>query len=234
MTDGLAISTVGSFSSNSGTKLLTMSASAANVGDLWMLFVSISLASGSATTAAASMSGGGVASGGWLNCGAVNASTKTRIEMWVGRISTSGSSTITMTLSGTAQASNAINGFGLQEIGIGDPDAIWTVDVTGSKNNTSSSTTATFPTLTPTGTNRAYLGYGYVSTTGSTSGGTSGYTVKLDPANNLIIYDPSTSGAQSPTGKLSSSGTSNCLGAMVYATVPVDDTVWSFMPFFGL
>lgn len=80
----------------------------------------------------------------------------------------------------------------------------WTKDVVGASQNDTSSTTVTFPSLTPSGSGELYVGFGRNTNT-ATGGTTTGFT--FDTSSNGIpyIYDPSVSAVVSPTGERTAS-----------------------------
>ena len=98
----------------------------------------------------------------------------------------------------------------------------------GSTNNSTNSTTITYPSRTPSGPNRAYIGLGYAGGTGSTSGATAGYTVQLDQNNNPLIRNPSVSTVQTPTS-VQTSAKSNTIATLIKADNP---RLGQFLPFF--
>ncbi len=86
-------------------------------------------------------------------------------EFWLGTVTTTGSSTITVTYSGSVSsdwielsAQEYSNGFGAS--------ASWTTDTTGVTNTTSSSTTVALPSLSPSGSGELYVGMAFVSNYG--------------------------------------------------------------------
>lgn len=80
----------------------------------------------------------------------------------------------------------------------------------------------TWPSLTPAGTLRAYIGYGVVANTGQTTGATAGYTVGLDVNHNMVIYNPNVAvSAQAPIGTQNTAGASGTVAALVTAMTPI-------------
>lgn len=152
-----------------------------------------------------------------------------RGDVWIGTVTTPGASTITITSStGSFPGNNALY---CQEFTAGTgPNTIWSLDAgqTGVRTNGSASTTITFPTLTPGGPNRCYIGPGYAGGTGSTTGGTAGYTVQLDANNNPFIYNTNVSTAQSPTS-VQTSSTSDAMGVLIFAVDPAPGRVATSM-----
>lgn len=218
----------GGFASAKATQAVTP----VTKGGLLVLGVWNTTSSGTPTVSA--VSGGGVTT--WTQ---VRASTQfttppatQRGAMWMGQITTPGAATVTITSStGSFPGSN---GLYLQEftcVGV-NLATVWAIDgaQTGTKANTTSSTSITFPTLTPGGLLRAYIGAGYAGSTGSTSGGTAGYTVQIDSVNhNPFIYNANVSTAQTPVSIQSPTSTSEAMAILVTATIP---SIGSFLPFF--
>lgn len=104
----------------------------------------------------------------------------------------------------------------------------WTKDVVDSSDNTTSSTTVTFPSLTPSSTHEFYVGMAQVASEGE-AGSTSGFTYDVtSPNENLYIYNPSVSSSVSPTARQTSSGASVAVGALVEAsgTTSTTDSAW--------
>jgi hypothetical protein len=137
------------------------------------------------------------------------------MEIWMAQVITAGSSTLTIT--GGAGGTTRMN---CKEFNAtGGTNTVWTQDGSGlTKANTTSSTNVTFPTLTPSGVNRLYIGYG-TNGTGLTTGATAGYTVELDSGTNPVVYDPSVAqSAQTPISKQSGSAASYTVGALVTAS----------------
>src|SRR5262249_2210284 len=96
----------------------------------------------------------------------------------------------------------------------------WGLAVAATGVTNTSSTTITFPTLTPDGANQVYVGYAESANAASTSGATSGYTVRLDNGNNPMIFGPNVSSVQSPTAVQSPAGVSSAVAALVTAGEP--------------
>jgi RHS repeat-associated protein len=136
-------------------------------------------------------------------------------ELWLGTVTTTGSSTITVTYSSSLGSTYAELDAQEFESSTG-ASTTWGTDVVGHLSN-SSSTTMAFPTLTPTGTGELYAGFAQAGTTAGT-GSTSGFTYFDTDGTNAFIYNPSVSSAVSPTASQSPAGTSTTLGALITAT----------------
>jgi hypothetical protein len=155
-----------------------------------------------------------------------NGSTGFDMELWMARITTTGSTTVTITGGAGGTVRIICKQFNCAAGGV---NTVWTRDGSaGTEANTATSTNVTFPTLTPTGVNRLYVGYG-MNGTGLTTGATAGYTVELDDGTNPMIYNPSVAqSAQSPISKQSASAVSYTTGAVIKADHPTG----SFLPLF--
>jgi len=136
-------------------------------------------------------------------------------EIWFGKVTTTGSSTITVTWSGSIAGHNAE--YGAQEFTAGyGSNTVWATDKTGTLNQ-SSSTTVPFPRLTPSGSGELYFGYAGVANTAS-AGSTSGFTYAVTAENNVATYDPNVSGAVSPTAAQSPAGVSSSVAVLLSAS----------------
>lgn len=204
-----------------GTALKTLSVSPSVAGALLVL----TLTDGNNVAATAVSGGGCNASGSGLDgawqriAGPFSSASPANTEMWMGKVITPGASTITITSTDTTQTIrlnckefNSTGGLG----------TVWTQDGAGGTKTNTASTTVTFPTLTPGGINRLYVGFGFNGTgltTGSTPAGT---TVELDLGSNPYLYSPSVANsAQTPTSQQSGSATSAVIGALIKADNPV-------------
>lgn len=214
------ISAVGTLASSGfGSAHLTQAFTPTKVGNAIVFGATVA---GTGITVA-TVSGGGVTT--WVRIVAPvqftspNVATQS-MEMWLGVITAAGSSTITI----TTTSSTTNSGLYAQEFGCvgGGPGTIWAVVAgqTGSTNNSTAGLTIQFPTLTPSGLFRAYVGVGYAGAQASTSGATAGYTSQIDANSNPFLYNPSVANsAQSPTC-VTTSGKSNTVAALITATNP--------------
>ena len=205
-----SISAVGSLASSGGVGDTTLSVSPATVGDAFV--ASVRTASSSITVS--SISGGGAT---WSKLqGATDSKQGRDVELWLGVISATGSSTITVTysssVSGTSTeilAQEYTNGTG--------SGTTWTKDTASSSDNSTSSTTVTFPSLTPAGSNELYVGFAGLAHTGS-AGSTSGFTYDISPTyTNPYIYNTNVSSNVSPTATQSPTGQSLAVGVLLIA-----------------
>lgn len=213
-----------------GTAIKTISVAPAVVGDLLVgLFyyatttVSITAVSGGGCNA----SGGG-GDGAWQRVSGplTNSSGGYRLELWMGKVITTGAATITMTVASNSGTSR----MNVKEFGTGGGlGTTWSLDGAGATKTNASSTTVAFSTLTPTGLNRLYVGGGSVAGSATLGSQTAGYSLETDSGNNPFLYNASVAqSAQSPTCLQSPAGTSDNVNVLVKA----DNPLGSFMPFF--
>lgn len=144
-----------------------------------------------------------------------------KYEMWIGTVTSTGSSTLTITWASTIGTKATFLRCKQFSSG-GGAGTVWAAEGVGvAKNNTASSTTVAGPTLTPGGTLRAYIAHGFVGQTGTTTGQTAGYTVLLDANNNPVLYNPNVpNSAQSPSCLQTPASTSDMFGVLFTATNP--------------
>ena len=141
-----------------------------------------------------SISGGGVST--WTKAVQFDGSISSDVEIWYGKVTTTGSSTISFTWSGSV--SSHTMEYGAQEFtaGLGS-STVWSVDHTGTTNG-ASSTTVPFPSLTPTGSGELYFGYAVAYNTAS-AGSTSGFTYpETAEANVAWLTTPTCRGPSRP------------------------------------
>ncbi len=216
-----------------GAALKTLSVSPVNVGDLMVFATTYSNSTATVPSLTAISGGGCNASGSGLDgawqriAGPLQnqAATATLMDIWMGKVITAGASTITIT--STAVSTIRLN---CKEFGSGGGiGTVWAQDGAGGTQINTSSTTVTFPTLTPTGIDRLYVGFG-TNGTGLTTGSTpTGTTVELDPGSNPYLYNPSVANStQTPTSQQSGAAVSYTVGALITASNPTA----RFMPFF--
>ncbi len=164
------------------------------------------------------VSGGGVSS--WTKAVVNNGNgTVNRVEMWVGTVTVTGSSTITVTYS-ASPGSEEITATEFTAAGV-NASTTWGVDSTGAQIN-SSSTVVTFPQLTSISSDELYYGYSQVQNPPASAGATTGFNyIVTSTQHNIITYDSSTNANTSyqPTANQSSAGESNAVGAILTAFV---------------
>jgi trimeric autotransporter adhesin len=206
----IAISHVNNWST-SGNGVTSLSVSPANVGDLLVFFSSPHNGGASIST----ISGGGV--GSWSKVTATNSgsgSNTSTIEMWRGVITTTGATTISVSFSTSTGNGNEL---AAMEFTTGNTTGSWVVDSSNTLYNSTSTTSMTYPDLTPQSSKDLYVGYG--ATQGVTSSTvSSGFTyVAGAQTNRAGLYDTAVSTETQPTDTLSTAGTSLTIGALVAA-----------------
>ena len=203
------ISGVGTLASNVASGLTTLAVTPATAGDA--LIVSIWALSPTATVS--SVSGGGVTT--WTKIEGFENSYPSDQELWMGTVTSTGSSTITVGFSGSVTGDLVELSAKEFTAGLGTSTA-WSVDTAAAQNN-GSSTSVPFPILTPAGSSELYFGYGGVPGT-SSAGSTSGFTYAGTAGSNVIAYDPGVSSTVSPTAAQSPAGVSWALAALITAS----------------
>jgi RHS repeat-associated protein len=209
-----AIAPVGTLQTGNANGDATQSVDPQNVGDAIVL--GVELLSSSVTVS--SISGGGST---WRKLTS-NSTGGDDNELWLGTVATTGSSTITVTYSGSVSsdwielsAQEYSDGFGAS--------ASWTTDTSGVANTTSSSTTVALPSLTPSGANELYVGLASVDNYAA-AGSTTGFTYELTPAGNMLAFNPNVSSSVSPTATQSPSGTYKSIAVLLKANTPATAT----------
>lgn len=212
-----AIAPVGTPATTSTTAATTLAIATVNVGDLVVVGTWV----GSATVHISSLSGGGVTTWTHLLGPSVLSGFAQSMDLWWGVVTSTGSQTITFT--GSAALTGLTCGYAARQFTIGGLGSTWTIDgtQTGTKTNVSAAL-MTFPTLTPGGAGRLYVGSGIHGGFGAGYPLTSGYadaTVAQVMATPLI-YNTSVSTAQSPTATGGNSAASLTDAAIFIGTVP--------------
>lgn len=207
-----AIGATGAATTAGGIGVLTMAVSPTAIGDV--LVMATNLTSTSLTVS--SVAGGGVTT--WTRIAGPFVGTTNTLSIWMGVVTATGPSTVTITGSGSLAAVTT-RLIAQQVTSAGGAGTTWSVDVAGTGRNNSSSTTVTYPTITPGGANRFYIGYAQTTSVGLLTGATAGYTVALDNGNNQLIYSGSVTGAQTPTSLQTSAGVSSALAVTLTATM---------------
>lgn len=201
-------------STTGGTAITTVVTNPALVGNLLVVWGEVN----SATIHYTTLSGGGVTTWTHLLGPFVGTSGTYSMDMWAGVVTATGSATV------TAAASGSLSGLQTaliaQEFTLWSSAAIWTVDTTGSQSN-ASSTTASFPSLTPVQGGELYVGQAY-SPTGLSGTAPANYTAPSSwnlTINNLLYNPQLGTGAQAPT-ITKGTGTSFTIGALIKGTLP--------------
>ena len=206
------ISGVGTAYTASGTGLTTLSVTPTAAGNCLVLATMLYID----TVTVASVSGGGVTT--WTNLASPFVSYGGHtLDLWIGVVTTSGAATITVT--GSSSYSSVTMRLMAQEFSGGGAGTIWAKDgsQSGGRTNLTSSVNETFPTLTPGGTDRCYVGRGIAEDVTSATGQTSGYTLQryvVDP----FMYNPSVSTVQTPICLQATAGASSSVAALFTAT----------------
>jgi RHS repeat-associated protein len=201
------ISALGTLAQSDGTGNTTLSVDPQHVGDALVLstmaqnpYVSITAVSGGGAT--------------WQPITSLSYGYET--EMWLGTVTATGSSTITVTFSSSV-ASTGVELDAQEYTSSTGASTTWGIDKTGYLKNTTSSSTLTYPTLAPTGTGEVYVGFANAPEWAE-SGATTGFTYVTSDWGDQLIYDPSVSASESPTGTQYAASTSGTIGALLTAT----------------
>lgn len=202
------ISPVGTLASASGDSLTV---SPQTVGDLMVLTVSTDNSTPPTVT---SVTGGGVSD--WSLAQRFDDTTNALLnaEIWYGTISTTGSSTITATISGFSNFTDLT----AQEFSAGGA-ATWSVDTGGGCSTLG--TPWSYPSLTAAGSGELYYGVAIRNNSGTLSGnGTTGFTYEGSSFGNgdLVAYDADASGTIQPTGINSAGGSYEDTVAALFTT----------------
>lgn len=216
-TAAASIGAVGAPAVAGGTGTTTLPVSPTATGDILILGTNLT----STSLSVASVAGGGVPASGpgsWARIAGSFVGTTNTLALWMGVVATTGSSTITVTGSGSLAAVTS-RLVAQQFTSAGGTGTTWAVDTAGTGRNNTSSTTVTYPTVAVGTANRAYLGYGSTATVGLLTGQTAGYTVELDNGNNPLIFDGTVVGSQSPTALQTTAGVSSTIGVTISATM---------------
>src|ERR1039458_9320636 len=187
----------------------SLSVSPKTQGDALGLSVKVS----SATATVTSVSGGGATN--WTRLVSFQDNASHDLELWLGTVSTTGTSSITVNFSSSV-SSNSIE-LAAQEFtaGLGS-STLWTKDAAAGQNNALSTTIAS-PPLTPTETGELYFGYSR-SPGEALAGSTSGFTYGQTADGNMVLFDPSVSSHVAPTSTQSPANTSAAVGALLEAS----------------
>jgi hypothetical protein len=204
------ITAVGTTTSNAGSGITTLSVSPAHLGDLLVLGVKVN----SSSITASSVSGGGAST--WSRAeGPYTGYAGHDVELWRGTVTTTGPSTITATFSGSVSAIKT--DLVAQEFQASSgASTSWSVD-TGAGISNVSSTTVTFPQLTPTGTGELYFGYIPVANSAS-AGSTPGFTYATTADADVAAYDTNVTATVQPTATQAPAGVSGGLAVLITAS----------------
>jgi hypothetical protein len=201
------IASVGSLSFKAGTDTTTLAVTPQHVGDLEVLTIKAD-----ANVTVTSISGGGVSS--WTKAEGYTGYAGHDLEIWTGAVTSSGAATITAAFSGSVASD--YTGMASQEFSASSgTSATWAVDTGGGISNASSST-VTFPKLTPSGTGELYFSYAAVANNAS-AGTASGFSYSPTSDGDVATYDTSVSAAVQPTATQNPAGASGAIAVLLSA-----------------
>jgi hypothetical protein len=207
----VTISAVGSLIQARGTGVTTLSAGTPVTGNVLVLAVRAS----SASVSVSSVSGGLVTT--WTRlAGSVDALTGSDVELFMGTVTGSGSSTITVSFS--ASVASTSTELLAQQFQSSISGASWAVGSLGAVTD-GMGTAVTFPSQTSTAS-ALYFGYAFVANTAA-AGATTGFTYTVTTAGNLVTYNPAATGTVAPTASQSPSGNWVTVGAFLVDVAPV-------------
>ena len=202
------ITAVGTLASATGTGLTTLAVSPKTVGDVLAVFAKASAAGPTVT----SVTGGGVST--WTKAVQFDGSVGGDEELWFGKVTTTGASTITFGWSSSVASDS--NEYGAQEFSAGlGASTVWALDKTGTLNG-ASSTSVPFPSLTPAAGGELYFGYSLVANNAA-AGTTAGFTYAVTAEANAVTYDTNVTGTVAPTATQSPAGTSSAIAILLSA-----------------
>ena len=202
------ISAVGSLASRTGSAVSSLTVDPQNAGDALVAVVKIS----SGTLSVSSLSGGRVSS--WTRLKAVQDGSHDT-ELWLGTLTSTGSSTLSVTFSGSAGGDDV--DLVAQEFTAGlGAGTVWTTDKVGGQAN-ASSTSIKFPSLAAANAGELYFGYARSANTIS-AGSTPGFTYVFSADANLVTYDTNTSGTAAPQASVSPGSSSTAVAALLQAS----------------
>lgn len=210
----MAISTTGSFLVANSTSVSTIAVTVATAGDLCVMFVANISSSITPATMSGTNSMGAFDSTAAISDAGIGASGR----LFWAKAGASGSSTLTVTFSGTIGANGRQFDGWMFTAGLG-ANTVWTVDDLGTR-LTTSSTTVLYPSLQAGGTGELYAGCAVVQATGS-AGATSGFTYNADTNfTNVFARNTNASGTLSPTAVDSFAGNACACAALFTAALP--------------
>jgi hypothetical protein len=199
-----AISAVGSPYITTGAT--TLSVSPQKVGDL--MTVALYVDGSTPETTVDSVTGGGV--NNWLEDTAVSEDGYDG-QIWWGVVTSAGSSTVTLSVSGSYVADEIV----AQEFGAVGTGVRWSAGEAGHSLSTTS--TVTFPALTPTSSSELYFGYGLLSGTGLGSC-TGGFIYTATPDGDVLCWDTDVSSTAKPSASQTSLGSVSVAGLFAATT----------------
>jgi hypothetical protein len=166
-----------------------------------------------------SISGGGVSTWSKVVANAGNG-TVDRVEMWVGTVTSTGSSNITVTYS-SSPGVEEVTATEFTAAGVNSSTS-WGTESFASQLNSTSSTTVTYPSLTSVNGSELYIGYAQVQNPPSTAGSNSNFNyIVTSTQHNVLAYNTSLTAntTYQPTANQNTSGQSNTVAAVLTAFV---------------
>ena len=220
---------IGTLVAKAGIDTTSLSVAPQHVGDLLVLATK---ADGGTGVTVSSVSGGGVAT--WSRAISYSGYATHDLEIWTGAVTTAGASTITPTYS--ASVASTYTGLASEEFSASTgASTVWSLDVAAGISN-ASSTSVTFPKLTPRGSGELYFSYSAVGNTASV-GTTSGFSYAPTSDGDITTNDVSVSSAVQPTTVQSPAGVSGAVAVLIVAGgssgPPAAPTVTSLNPTSG-
>jgi RHS repeat-associated protein len=202
---GANVSAVGSVAQSVGNGDSTLSDDPQHVGDALVLGISVG-----ANDPVSSVSGGGAT---WKYLARETGSDPGNIELWLGTVTSTGSSTITVAY--TTGIGSTFVDIAAQEFTNGTgASTTWSEDTSGVLNNNWSSTVS-LPTLTASASGELYVGLAFTEYT-VTAGSTSGFTYD-SLSSGLYTFNPNISGTVTPSATMTI-GNYGSLGVTLAAT----------------
>lgn len=197
----IAISFVNNWKVSTSGLTPSLSVTPTRIGDLMTFFVYAS----KGNTVTTAPSGCGIT---WSQIVSANSE-----YMYRGIVTSTASCSISL---GLSTPSAPIDELAAQEWTTGSANGSWVIDASGTINN-ASSTTVTYPSLTPQSTKDLYVGYA-IGTSTMSAGSTSGYTYFSGAGADMYgAYNTSVSAATQPTASQSGTSTSIAAGALIAA-----------------
>lgn len=172
------------------------------------------------------ISGGEVTT--WSKVVALNGNgTVNRVEMWVGTVTSIGSTPIALTYTSTtcptstSAGSNEITATEFTAAGVNSSTS-WGIESSGSQLNSTSSTTVTYPSATSVDGSELYVGYAQVQNPPASSSSYPNFSyIPTSTQHNMLVYDADLSAntTYQPTANQSSAGESNTVDTVLTAFV---------------
>jgi hypothetical protein len=137
-------------------------------------------------------------------------------EIWVGKVGSTGSSTIRVSYSQSVKSTNIDLDAQEFDAGLGTATT-WSPDTGSGQDNDASSTDVPYPALTPSASGELYFGYAWVPGT-SAPGSTPGVTYDVTADGNLICFDPDVSTELAPVGSQTAWAPSASIAVLIRAS----------------